>query len=202
MPPSLAAYITAYGYVAIFSLVFLQEIGIPNPVPNELILLFSGYLASIKTLSFLYVVGTTVAADFVGTATLYGIFYFFGHRLLSHPPRWLPITHEKIRPIRERIERRGWWGIYLGRLVPYVRGYTSVAAGLIELRPFTYLTAVLASALTWSGGYVIAGFFLGPYWERALTYVHHAGILIGLVALLISSVLFVRWFKKKKSASR
>ncbi|MCX6740828.1 MAG: hypothetical protein NTY61_00295 [Candidatus Parcubacteria bacterium] len=45
MPHSLAVFITHYGYLAIFFLVFLQEIGVPNPVPNELVLLFSGYLA-------------------------------------------------------------------------------------------------------------------------------------------------------------
>jgi membrane protein DedA with SNARE-associated domain len=52
MSPSLSAYILKYGYMAIFSLVFLQEIGVPNPVPNELVLLFSGYLTSIGQLHF------------------------------------------------------------------------------------------------------------------------------------------------------
>ena len=52
MPPTFSAYIIKYGYLAIFSLVFLQEIGVPNPVPNELVLLFSGYLTSTGKLNF------------------------------------------------------------------------------------------------------------------------------------------------------
>jgi len=47
MSLTLSAYILKYGYIAIFSLVFLQEIGVPNPVPNEVVLLFSGYLSSV-----------------------------------------------------------------------------------------------------------------------------------------------------------
>jgi membrane protein DedA with SNARE-associated domain len=48
MSPTLSAYIIKYGYIALFSLVFLQEIGVPNNVPNELVLLFSGYLTGVK----------------------------------------------------------------------------------------------------------------------------------------------------------
>ena len=55
MSPTLSAYIVKYGYMAIFSLVFLQEIGVPNPVPNEVVLLFSGYLASVGKLDLMTV---------------------------------------------------------------------------------------------------------------------------------------------------
>lgn len=78
MPHSLAVFIAHYGYPAIFSLVFLQEIGVPNPVPNELVLLFSGYLAFLGALNFVLVFLTVVAADFIGTSILYLVFYFFG----------------------------------------------------------------------------------------------------------------------------
>ncbi len=44
MPEDVVYYVTRYGYLAIFILVFLQEIGMPNPFPNELLLIFSGYL--------------------------------------------------------------------------------------------------------------------------------------------------------------
>jgi membrane protein DedA with SNARE-associated domain len=45
MSSEVALYITKYGYLAIFLLVLLQELGLPNPVTNEFVLLFSGYLA-------------------------------------------------------------------------------------------------------------------------------------------------------------
>ena len=39
-------FIAEYGYWAIFILVFLQEAGLPNPIPNELVLGFSGFLST------------------------------------------------------------------------------------------------------------------------------------------------------------
>ena len=44
MPDEVMQYIVKYGYLAIFVLVFLQEVGAPNPIPNELVLVLSGYL--------------------------------------------------------------------------------------------------------------------------------------------------------------
>jgi membrane protein DedA with SNARE-associated domain len=44
MPDEIAYYVTNYGYLAVSILVFLQESGIPNPIPNEILLIFSGYM--------------------------------------------------------------------------------------------------------------------------------------------------------------
>lgn len=168
MTADLINYITHYAYFAIFSLVFLQEIGIPNPVPNEFVLLFSGYLTYTGKLSFSKTILTVIAADFIGTLLLYIVFYFFGREILEHKPKWLPINKENINKLSDLISGRGFWGIYLGRLIPYVRGYTSVVSGLLEIRPASYISMVVLSAITWSGGYVLAGHLLGPEWQKAM----------------------------------
>ncbi|MFH1454772.1 MAG: DedA family protein [bacterium] len=168
MPVELAQYITDYGYLAIFGLVFLQEIGVPNPVPNEIVLLFSGYLAWSGILSFPLIFLTAVFADFLGTSLLYVVFYFFGDYILKNKPSWIPISCERIKKLSEKISKEDKWGLYLGRLIPYIRGYVSVAAGLLEIKPKVFLTTVFLSAITWSGGYVILGRILGPYWKNVI----------------------------------
>ena len=95
MPPELAAYIAKYAYLAVFSLVFIQELGVPNPVPNELVMLFSGYLVSTGVLKFPLVFLAAVSADFIGTTVLYFVFYLFGSRIIAKKPSWLPISVQK-----------------------------------------------------------------------------------------------------------
>lgn len=51
MDSGLLGFVQDYSYLAVFVLVFLQEIGIQNSVPNELILIFAGALTSIGGLS-------------------------------------------------------------------------------------------------------------------------------------------------------
>ncbi len=134
--------ITEFGYLAIFLLVLLQELGVPNPVTNEFVLLFSGYLAYCGVLRFWPVFLTAVAADCIGTTLLYGVFYRFGATIVRRRPRWLPLTPERLERVSARISQRQRLGIYLARLVPFLRGYASVAAGILPIRPKVFLPAV------------------------------------------------------------
>ena len=185
MSSELTLQITKYGYLAIFLLVFLQELGVPNPVTNEFVLLFSGYLAFVRVLNLWLVILTAVSADFIGTTVLYAVFYWFGEYIMDHRPRWFPVTPADIDRVARGISERHQWGIYFGRLIPFLRGYTSVAAGILPIRPKIFMPAVVVSAITWSGGYVIAGMLLGPYWEQVVTRIGRVESLVLLAALIV-----------------
>lgn len=198
MPEALISYILLYGYPVIFLLVFLQEIGIPNPVPNEVILLFAGYLASAGHFSATKIIAIAILADFVGTTVLYGIFYIFGHLIATKRPKWLPV--DRIESWQRKISERGKLGVFIGRMIPYVRGYTSAAAGLLKIPPRIFMPIVLGSAIVWSGGLVLAGKLLGPHVQ---TFAEDIGWKIMLVgaALGLIAVIFVlpKLFKKLES---
>ena len=202
LSPEISQYIIHYGYAAVFSLVFLQEIGVPNPVPNEVILIFSGYLASTSVLSFPLLFLAAVSADIIGTTLLYGVFHFFGDELIKHAPRWLPV--EKINKVKDRIQKGGMWGIYLGRLMPYVRGYTSVAAGLVRIPPKTYLPAILFSAITWTGGYIIAGKLLGKRWDSLAASMGLWQVVIVSAVIIVLVFFIIPWIfrcvKRRRSS--
>jgi len=200
IPPELSAYIIKYGYLAVFGLIFIQELGVPNPVPNEIILLFAGYLASIKILSFPLILLAGISADFIGTSILYGVFYFFGDQILKHAPSWLPV--HKIKVIEQRVAKRGWWGVFIGRLLPYLRGYASVAAGLLKIPPKKFLSSVIITAVIWSGGYVMAGRLLGKQWDKfasRLSLWQVLAIVIGGIILIFFIIpAIVRRFRRPK----
>jgi membrane-associated protein len=188
----LTQYITEFGYLAIFVLVFLQEIGVPNPVTNEFVLLFSGYLAYCGVLRFWPVFLTAVSADCIGTALLYAVFYRFGPSIVRRRPRWVPISPEKLECVASRISERQHWGVYLARLVPFLRGYASVAAGILPIPPRVFFPAVAFSAITWSGGYVVAGYLLGPYWEQAAGRIGRVEVAVLIAVLLFAAALIGR----------
>lgn len=196
MPPELAHYIIEYGYLIIFGLVFFQELGVPNPIPNELILLFAGYLASIGTLKLSWIIITVVAADFIGTTILYSVFYYYGKRILKNFHRWLP--NKKIHKLENYLSEKGRWGIYLGRMLPLLRGYASVAAGLLRLPPQEFVTAVIVSALTWSGGYVLLGWILGPQWEAISDYLGVKNSLLIIILVFMVYIISVKMYDKIK----
>ena len=200
MSSELALEITKYGYLAIFLFVFLQELGVPNPVTNEFVLLFSGYLAFAGTLNLWLVILTAVSADCIGTTILYAVFYSFGESIMNHRPRWFPVSPVQLDHIARRISERQRWGIYVGRLIPFLRGYASVAAGILPIKPRIFIPAVIVSAITWSGGYVVAGRLLGPYWEQVAARTGRAESLALLLGLLVIATLIGRAIRRSRHA--
>ncbi|HLC95283.1 MAG TPA: VTT domain-containing protein, partial [Patescibacteria group bacterium] len=152
MSTELIAYVSQYGYLAVFSLVLLYELGVPNPFQQELLLIMSGVLASQGTLDLGAVFLVAVSADVIGTSVLYTLFYFLGHTILEKKSRWLPFKKEQYEKMVAFLSRRGRGGIFLWRLIPYVRGYASVGAGLLQVPPRIYFPMVAASAFVASGG--------------------------------------------------
>ncbi len=200
MPHELIDFIANYGYFALFILIFIQEMGIPNPVPNELVLMFSGYLTLKGILIFPYIILVTVSADLIGTSILYAVFYFFGIYILKRKPRWLPTSQNTIDKLSKRITKGGRWIIYIGRIIPFIRGYISVIAGLMQIKPGVFLPIALVSAITWSVLFVAAGRMFGPYLNYAGNNIGNMKyIIISIVLIIIVILVSIRYFKKRST---
>src|ERR1039458_2096983 len=197
MPPEVSAFITNYGYLAIFLLIFIQELGVPNPLPNELVLMFSGYLAFKGILNLPFVILVSVSADIIGTGILYTLFYFLGNYILKHKPRWFPLSDKSIEKYSSKISKGGKWTIYICRVTPFVRGYTSIIAGLLQIKSKIFLPIALISAITWSVTCVLIGFFLGPYWNLAGEKLESLKFIILVVALIILAIILLKYLKKR-----
>lgn len=192
-------FVNLHGYVAIFVLVFLQEIGVPNPVPNELVLILAGALTVIGGLSFFLTFLTAVIADVVGTTLLFTFFYFFEHLIMEKVSKWKGVN-EKLEGIKAKLLARGRWGIFLGRMMPYVRGYVSVAAGILNIPYQEFLPMVIFPAIIWTGGYVMLGHFLGAKWETVASFIgqYQLDLALVVVAVIVGVVL---WRRRKTPGS-
>lgn len=197
MPPAVVAYITQYGYLTIFTLSFFTEAGIPNPLPNELVLLYAGYQSSLGNLNMWLVIATITFADFLGTSILYSLFYYFGRRIMDSRIRWVP--RKKIREMSFQLEHGGKWAIYVSRLLPYVRIYTSVAAGLLNITPRVFLPIIFFSALTWGSGYVLAGRLLGQEYQNIVNAVGGWGLAFIAIGIFLFMFIAVPYFLQRWS---
>jgi membrane protein DedA with SNARE-associated domain len=199
MPPELIHYISKYGYVAIFVLVFLQEVGAPNPIPNELVLLYSGYLTFTGVLQIPLVMLSAVFGDFTGTSILHTVFYFSGTYLFENKPRWLPIPVKTIFKLKKQISKNGLWGIYIGRLTPFIRGYTSVISGLLQIKSRIFMPIAFFTAIIWATFYIMAGKLLGPFWSHVVPNIGIIEYSALLVLVSMIAILTIRSYKKHRT---
>lgn len=201
MDPQLIVYIQQYGYLSIFLGIFLQELGIPNPVPVELLAFFAGYMAYEHILSLPLILLVAIAADFFGTVSLYLIFYFFGRLLAKNPPRWLPIKADRIERLTKRFSNRGVLGIYIGRLIPYLRVMISSGSGLLQMKPSKYVPTVLCSSATWILVLAGLGYYLGPRFGLAALDFNARYLVVFLVVSVIISLTLIGYaiFKRDET---
>ncbi len=185
---TIVGWVEQYGYTGIFGLLSLGIIGIP--VPDEGLLAFAGYLVYKGDLGLV----PTITASFLGSVCGITISYGAGriagnHLLQTHGPH-LGLTAQRIAGIHAWFERLGRWSLTFGYFLPGIRHATAFAAGMSKLQwtvfaPFTY-----AGALLWSGGFVLAGYFLGEEWAQVSETIRPAL----LVASGVLAVFFICYF--------
>src|ERR1035437_4217227 len=157
MPDEISSFIIKYGYLAICILIFIQEIGIPNPVPNEIVLLYAGYLSFIHLLSLSIIIIVAILSDVVATSILYFVFYYFGNYIIENKPRWFPLSITRLKKLEKKINEKGKAFIFIGRMTPFIRGYVTVTAGLLRLVPGVFFPITLFSTILWCSSCAIGG---------------------------------------------
>jgi len=157
MQQQLSQYITNYGYLVLFAIVLVQELGVPG-LPNEFLLFCIGLTVHRYQLSFPQVFLLVIVADIAAASLLYALFYHAGNGLRQLP--WLHRLFRKTERLQQKIHSRQTRVLFLGKLTPFIRGYIPVAAGLLQVNPGKYFKMMALAGVLWTGGWFTAGWLL------------------------------------------
>lgn len=190
-------WVTHYGYVGIFSLLMLGVVGIP--VPDEILLIFAGYLVMKGDLAF----WPTLAAAGVGAAVGLTISYTLGRTLgLYLVDRVGPVVHvtpERLDKARRWFERTGRWGLMVGCFVPGFRHLMAYLAGTTRLTLRTFALFAYSGAVFWVLTFVTVGRYLGEEWKHASHMIHRGLLLLSLVVMTGLAVGLLVSYAQKRS---
>jgi membrane protein DedA with SNARE-associated domain len=161
--------IDAIGVIGVACLIAIESI-IP-PIPSELVLLFSGFLASDGRFAYPVALAAATVGSVAGAWLLYAIGATIGEErmeaLLSRFGRPLGIRRRDIERANEWFERQGGAVVFFGRLVPLVRSFVSLPAGTSRMAPWRFTLYTTAGSLIWNSVWLTIGFALGDRWEQA-----------------------------------
>jgi len=154
-------WITEYGYFGIFFLLIFGIVGLP--IPDEWLLVLSGYLAFKEVLALF----PTLAIAAVGTAGGLTVSYVLGRSssdyLVRKYGRWLSIDNQKIMRAQQWFQHLGRWVLLVGPFIPGVRNLMGYIAGASKLRMRTFVRFAYAGALISSATFVTLGYFVGRH---------------------------------------
>ncbi|OGH06066.1 MAG: hypothetical protein A2W22_04060 [Candidatus Levybacteria bacterium RBG_16_35_11] len=195
--------IQSTGYLGIFLLMLLS--GVFIPIPTEITMPFSGFLASAGTFSLVLVILIGVLGDLVGSVIGYYIGYLLEEsvlvNLIKKYGKYILVTEHEFYKARKWFDKYGSRVVFIGKLIPGVRTYIALPAGISEMSIWKFSSFVVLGTLVWSSFLAFAGFYLGKNWSTLGTYFRRFEIviiifLIVLVLVYLNHKLKIIKFKK------
>ena len=161
--------VAGYGYVAVFVLMVLESACVP--IPSEVTMLFGGALAAPgfaapgEELSLFWVGMVGTIGNLVGSWIAYGIGAWGGRPLVDRFGRYLLIRPHEVDHAHEWFERYGDAAVFFSRLLPVIRTFISLPAGVVRMPFWRFTLYTVLGCLPWTFALAWLGFELGDRWE-------------------------------------
>ncbi|HEX3681857.1 MAG TPA: DedA family protein [Bryobacteraceae bacterium] len=190
---SLLSWLSQYGYAGLFGLLLLGIVGLP--VPDETLLVFSGYLISTGRLQPLLAFFAGFAGSVCGISLSYTIGRTLGHRVVLRYGRYLHVTEARIDRVHRWFRRAGDWLLMIGYFIPGVRHFTALVAGMSELEYATFARFAYAGAAIWVATFLLVGYLVGEHWRDAMSLIHR--YTAAFAAALAGAALLAWWVRRR-----
>lgn len=190
------AIIGKIGYAGIFFLMFLQSFNVP--IPSEVTMPFSGFLASQNVFNFWLVVISGTMGNVLGAAMSYKA----ADALLKNGLReriWILkvlINENNLKMAQRWFEKYGGVSVFLGRMVPIVSTFISFPAGLAKMDYKKFIPLTFGGSLIWCYFLAKIGFTLGENWQKVGGYFRQFDYVIIGAIVVVGVVWGWRHFKK------
>jgi membrane protein DedA with SNARE-associated domain/DNA-binding transcriptional ArsR family regulator len=178
--------------VLLCSLLFVEEVGIPLPIPGELTLIAAGILIATGGLDPWLFVPLAMASCLTGAATGYSWARLVGEHGLRALAGRLHQTR-RLGRVTMRLQEAGPREIAISRLIPGLRVYTTLVAGAGGVDRLTFLIGVAPAAIVWVTLFLVVGVVAGAPAERFLGELEGLVLQGGILILLgVGSYLALR----------
>jgi len=154
---ALLAFADDHLYLSLFLLLFIEEAGVPLPIPGDTLILLAGAQASAGEGSPIVAAVLVVVATLLGSSILYWVSRLGGMPVLQRISRFLRIREERLDATGRWLRRHRGPAIVFGRLTPGLRTVTTVAAGTFSVSYGPFLMYTALSATIWAAIYLTLG---------------------------------------------
>lgn len=192
------------GYAGIFLLMALESACIP--IPSEAILPFGGYLASTAyvgnklSLPLVIIIGT-LGGTF-GSVLMYYLGAKGGRPLVEKYADKLRLSKSHIEKSDYYFNRYGEKIAFFSRIMPIVRTFISLPAGISRMNFKNFLLYTFIGSLIWSILLSTAGYVMGQNWEKIRSWLHIGDYLVIIAFAVLAIYKMSSSFRRKKDSSK
>jgi membrane protein DedA with SNARE-associated domain len=187
--------INSGGYVGIMFLMGLESAAIP--LPSEIIMPFSGFLVHAGRFTLLGIALAGAIGSVLGSWLTYFIGKYGGRPLVRKYGHLVFVTYEDLEMVDGFFNRFGHWATFLGRMVPVVRTYISLPAGVTRVKFWQFSVTCFIGSFLWSLFLGWIGLKLAQNWEALHPIFQKVDLLIVLAA-----VIGITWWVRRHLKNR
>ncbi len=186
--------ISAIGYPGIVLLMGLESANIP--IPSEAIMPFAGFLVAEGRLNFWVVVLMGTLGNWAGSSLSWWLGATGGRALVDKYGRYVRLSHHHLDVAERWFAKYGEASVFFGRLLPVVRTFISLPAGLAKMNYIKFSIYTILGALPFCYVLTLIGFKLGERWDEIRRYFHYLDAIV--VVGLILAVGY--WYLRKRNS--
>ena len=188
-------FLTEWGYTALFITMALENMNIP--IPSEIILGFAGFLVSQQIFSFWPTILVGTIAGLTGSLLSYYIGLKGGREFMLRHTAKGGLGAKKLMAAKNWFETYGGIAIFTGRLLPGIRTFISLPAGISRYPLSPFILYTILGTIPWTILLVYLGDMLGENWTLLLAYKIEIAV-ISFIAAGIIAVIFY-FYQKQRS---
>jgi membrane protein DedA with SNARE-associated domain len=184
--------ISTFGYTGILLTMAIESACIP--LPSEIIMPFSGYLVTTGQFTMLGVTLAGAIGNVVGSIVAYYVGVWGGRPFVERYGPYMLISHKDLDTADRWFARYGDAAVFFSRMLPVVRTFISLPAGVARMNFPRFVLFTFIGALPWCYLLAYIGMKMGERWDQLRDYFHQFDIVIGLgLALVIAYFLWSHW---------
>ncbi|MBF2027409.1 MAG: DedA family protein [Oscillatoriales cyanobacterium C42_A2020_001] len=192
--------IAAFGYLGIALLMMLENI-LP-PIPSEVIVPLAAFTATQGKLNLLGVIISGTIGSVLGTIPWYFVGSHVGERRLrrwiDRYGKWVALSSKDLDRLQQGFKKYGAAIVLFGRLLPAIRTYVSIPAGLEAMPWFIFLLYSSIGTLAWVSLLAIAGYSLGQNFHLIQSFLSS----FTNILFIVFSISLIVWFIKRQKLKK
>ena len=195
------SFLTSAPYAALILFGFLEAACIP--IPSEVTFGFAGVLAYQGHLNLVLVIIIGSLAELAGSYASYAVGRVGGKPLVHKWGRYVLVTQGDVDRAERFLAGRGAWAISLGRMLPFVRAFTSIVAGLVRVPAARFGVFSLIGTVIYATVLSVIGYEVGHAWgsiNHGLTIATY--ILVAIVVIVIVGFVLYRLRQFRREAAQ
>jgi len=177
--------ISSTGYFGVFILMALESACIP--IPSEIIMPFSGYLVFTGKFSFWLVILWGTVGNLIGSIIAYFAGYYGGRPFIEKYGKYILIDKADLDKAQKFFGKYGNLSIFSSRLLPVVRTFISLPAGISKMPFWKFCFFTFFGSLPWALLLTYIGVFFGENWGVLEKYFRKLDWLILFLIILVGT---------------